>query len=361
VQTHKIFFTGRRKSLSFWRKKFYRIEQTRAGELEGFRAEPRLKRTLIPGRSDIIFARNWPEGTTDTQLAEIVRRIERYDDGRRLIINPQSSFHLADSKDRSFDAWSRAGLECPAHWVLETDPDDPDDLACVEQALALLETHPRILLRTNNEWESRGLYFVERGTTPDRVREILLQLKERVARWGKARSDMRILAVAYVDTRDSEGYGSVFRAYVLLDHVFGYRAMVSKQLDFHLFDMAPDCFERWVEANRELTNMIEDPAFSSKLVRAVTALGNNIGALDFLVRDGEPVFLELNPMWAGFHGPYDMGNEGFQRLLEKTEDRWSKELPNVVELLDVVDFYRRMYAYIADHAERRLQASRSTD
>ena len=97
--------------------------------------------------------------------------------------------------------------------------------------------------------------------------------------------------------------------------------------------------------------MFADPAISTEIMRAVTSLGNNIGGLDFLMREGKPVFLELNPVWGGVKGPYDFGNEDFQRLLEKTEDSWSRELPNVVENLDVVEFYRRMYAYIADYAD----------
>jgi biotin carboxylase len=322
--------------------------------MDGLRGEPRLKRTLIPGRSDIIFARNWPEGTTDTDLAAITRLIERYDDGRRLVTNPQSSFLLADSKDRSYDAWSRAGLQCPRHWVLETDPEDPADPGCVEQALALLETHPRILLRTNNEWEGRNMHFVDRETPADRVREILLQLKEHVAWWRRKRGDMRILVVEYVDTRDAEGYGILARAYVVLDHVFNYHVVVGDGMNIHMRDMTPECYERWLEANREVRRMLADPAISAEIVRAVTSLGNNIGGLDFLVREGKPVFLELNPMWGGTHGGYDFGNEDLRHLLEKTEDRWSKELPNVVENLDVVEFYRRMYTYIADYAERWL-------
>ena len=319
--------------------------------MDGLRGEPRLRRTLIPGRSDIIFARNRPERTTDSDLAAITRLIERYDDGRRLVINPQSSFLLADSKDRSYDAWSRAGLQCPRHWVLETDPDDPADLGCVERALALLESHPRILLRTNNEWGGRSTHFVDRETPTDRVREILLQLKKHLTRWRHTRSDTRILAVEYVDTRDAGGYAILTRAYVVLDHVFNYHVVVSDRMNIHMHDMTPECYERWLEANREVRRMFADPAISTEIMRAVTSLGNNIGGLDFLMREGKPVFLELNPVWGGVKGPYDFGNEDFQRLLEKTEDSWSRELPNVVENLDVVEFYRRMYAYIADYAD----------
>ena len=41
-----------------------------------------------------------------------------------------------------------------------------------------------------------------------------------------------------------------------------------------------------------------------------------------------------------------------ERKLEETEDYWSKELPNLVENLNVVEFYRGMYEQIADYADR---------
>ena len=38
--------------------------------------------------------------------------------------------------------------------------------------------------------------------------------------------------------------------------------------------------------------------------------------------------------------------------MQMTEPRWSKELPNIVENLDVVSFYTSMYEYIGEYAER---------
>jgi len=88
------------------------------------------------------------------------------------------------------------------------------------------------------------------------------------------------------------GFGDVGRACVLLDRVINYYAMVSDRLEFRAANMVPEVFERWVEANRELRRRFDQPDFSSQLVQAVAAVGNNTGAVDFLLRDGRRLLVE---------------------------------------------------------------------
>ncbi len=117
MQARKIFFIGRKHGLRFW-KVGLKLETKRTGEVPAFRRQRKLRRTLIPGRAEIIFARNRPENTTDEQLAALSSFIDRYDDGTRLIVNPLRSFQNADSKDRAFSIWTDAGIPCPRHWVI---------------------------------------------------------------------------------------------------------------------------------------------------------------------------------------------------------------------------------------------------
>ena len=175
----------------------------------------------------------------------------------------------------------------------------------------------------------------------------------------RTRRDTRVVAIEYVDARDAAGFAILGRAFVLLDRVINYHAMVSDKLEFRVADMVPEVFERWVEANRELRRRIEHPDFSSQLVRAVAAVGNNIGAVDFLLRDGVPILLEVNPIWGAVPRRYSFGNAGFERMVEQTEDFWSKELPNIAYNLDVVRFYREMYGYIAEYLDRGSEYDRS--
>ncbi len=351
MQTRRIYFVGLRQGLRVWKTRRF-IEQHRRGEDEGFRLQPRLRRTRIPGRAEVLFARNRPERTADPDLAALTRFVDRLDDGTRLVINPPRHFLLADSKDRAFEAWTREGLACPRCWELETNQDDPRDLGCVDQIAALLETEPRIVLRTNNEWESRNLFIVDGDTPRDRIHQVVRSLKEHTAGLRRTRRDTRVVAIEYVDARDPAGFAILGRAFVLLDRVINYHAMVSDKLEFRVADMVPEVFERWVEANRELRRRIDHPDFSSQLVRAVAAVGNNIGAIDFLLRDGVPILLEVNPLWGAVPRRYSFGNADFERLVEQTEDFWSKELPNIAYNLDVVRFYREMYDYIAEYLDR---------
>ena len=318
----KIYFAGRHSLLSL--KQFPRtVERPRRGEFKGFHQQNKVRRTLIPSRADIIFARNCPEDTTDNDLARIRGLIDRVDDGSRLIINPQKDFHKFDSKDRAFEAWTCAGLQCPRFWALDTDHDDPEDVSCVDQLLSLLDVAPRILLRTNNDCASNGMHLIDRDTPQEQLHQIMQSLKARVAGLRKTRCDSRTFAVEFVDARDSDGYTTLVRAFVLLERVIGYFAVVSDRPHFLVSDMIPEDFDRWIQANKDLRKMVEDPKTESEIVRSVSAVGNNVGAVDLLVRDGTPIFLEVNPHWGGVPGPYSFGTEAFEKLLEKTEDHWS--------------------------------------
>jgi len=348
----RIYFVGRDQGLRFWKTRLG-LEKHRRGELAGLRSQPRTRRTRIPTRADVISVRNKPENTTDAELEELTRFVERYEDGTRLVINPPKSFLLCDSKDRAFSAWSAHGLVCPRHWVLETDPDDPEDFACAEQVRALLETESRILLRTNNEAGGQGLYVVDREMSPKGLLEVIRVLKERTARLRRIRRDTRIIAVEYVDAHDSDGYTALHRAFVLFDRVVGYFAVVSDRFNIHPWDMTFEVFDRWLEANRELRGLIEASGAASDIVRAVQVLGNNIGAVDFLVREGVPTVLEVNPLWGTVpQARFAFGDEAFEAHLEATEDSWSKELPHIAENLDPDGFYHRMYGTIAERADQ---------
>lgn len=351
MQSKKICFIGRHNfPRHCWRNIVYRLERARPGELEGFRQQTSLRAIRAIANADVVYARNCPEKTDDRGLARLQRMITRVDDGSRLIVNPQDCFLNADSKDRAFSGWSGAGLLCPRHWVLPIDS-DPRDV--VDQVRELLQAESRILLRTNNETRSLGLYVVDRDTAADRIVEAVHDLKHRVDRLRRTRSDTRAIAVQYADTRDADGLAILARAFVLFDRIIGYFAVVSDKLQFRVSSMGPELFDRFVAANQRLREIIEDPQRSSEITRSVSCLGNNIGAVEFLIRaDGRPLFLETNPLWGGVPGPYAFGNDEFTKLMQQTEDFWSTELPNIADNLNVVPFYRDMYESIAARADQ---------
>ena len=353
MRKQSIWFVGRYDLPPHrWKRAFRPLERARRGEREGFARQRRLTRTRTPVEADIVFVRNNPEKTTDAALALLQQKIHRVDDGTRLIINPQRDFQTVDSKDRAFSAWTNAGITCPRHWVVR-----PDSL---EWLLALIQTEGRLLLRTNNEATSHGLRIVDRDMSPERVERVLRGLQLRESMHRLRRRDTRIIAVEYIDARDRDGYATLGRAFVLLDRIIGYFASVSDKLEFRVKDMVPEVLERFFVANAQLRKSIAG-SVGEEIVRSVSSLGNNIGAVDFLVQDGQPVFLEVNPIWGEVPGPYAFGNKDFQQLMQKTESRWSKELPNIVENLDVVSFYTNMYDYIGQYAERtRSERSAST-
>ena len=355
VEAKKIFFVGRQSlPWHYWTSPLVRVELGRRGELEGFAQQSRLSLAEDLHDADVVFVRNCPERTSDRALRAIQGMIAEVDDGTRLVINPPKSFHTFDSKERAFATWEAAGVACPRHWMLPSAARDPLGTAALDLIQGLLEKMPRLLLRTNNETGSNGLHVVDGSTPRPQILRLVLWLRARAGVLKSIRNDTRVIVVEYIDARDGDGYATLGRAFVLLNRVIGYFAAVSDELEFRVSKMVPDAFERFVEANKRLRQLVEDPAIASQLVRAVSSLGNNIGALDFLVRNGKPVFLELNPLWGEVPGPYAFGNQRFQDLLRQTEERWRRELPNVVENLDVAGFYRQMYDHIGQFAQTRF-------
>lgn len=342
MDTCQIFFVGLSQGRRLWRNRPHRLEKHRWGELEGLRAQPRTRRTYRPQKAHVIFARNMPERTSDRQLEELQAFIEPWNKGSRLEVNPLGVFHTVDSKDRAFEAWTRAGLPCPRCWPLDS----------AAQVLSLLETHPRLVLRTNNETQSLGMHIVDRDTSAGELSQIVNSVKTRAAQKRDVRRDTRAIAVEYVDVRDSDGYATLARVFVLFDRIIGYFAVVSDEPVFRVTYQRVETYDRWIEANHALRDLVEDPVRESAIVQAVSSLGTNIGAVDLLLQEGSPVFLEVNPLWGSVPGPYAFGDETFKALLRERESHWSAELPNITENLDVVGFYRRMYGLIADQAER---------
>ncbi len=339
----RIFFFGLSQGRRLWRNRPHRLEKHRRGELEGLRAQPRARRTYRPDKAQVIFARNMPERTSDRQLDELQAFVDPWSNGTHLQINPLDAFHTVDSKDRAFQAWSEAGLPCPRHWQLHS----------VGQVSSLLEAHPRLVLRTNNETQSLGMHVVDRDTSASELTQIVHSLGMRAALMQSRRRDTRAIAVEYIDPRDADGYATLARVFALFDKIIGYFAVVSDEPIFRVTYQRVETYDRWIAANQALRDLVEDPRRGSAIVKAVSSLGTNIGAVDLLLEEGSPIFLEVNPLWGSVPGPYAFGDEDFKAQLREREPHWSRELPNITDNLDVVGFYQRMYGLIADQAERQ--------
>ena len=104
---------------------------------------------------------------------------------------------------------------------------------------------------------------------------------------------------------------------------------------------------RFIEKNYEFSILL--PKIKNKIIKSVKVLGNNIGAVEFLLVDNKPFFIELNPMWGGHAARNGFGDFEMMKYLLKNQDSLIKKIPNIYKWLDYKSFYKGMYSEIRDY------------
>ena len=338
----RIYFIGLYQG--FRKKKFhdhYRIERRRRHESEAAVLTGGLRQTFNISEADVIFCRNIPERTTDQDVERIESRIATYRDSR-LIVNDIKSFYASDLKDESYTLWKKAGLLVPNHIVLS------DPKLARSQLDAFKKSYARIILRTNNESGGDGLVILEPNADEKLITATLENLFARVESARKNRKHSRVMAVEFIETTTRSGFSEAYRAHVVLDRVLSFYGVGAQKPEIHYRDASPDDYDYFVDLNLKLHAFMDDPLFRKQIIDGVSILGNNLGAIDFLIKDGQPVFLELNPLWGA-----TLQRSGFGPLQPAIRRHWKDvqtRLPGLAEFLKSRQFYRKMYAILAANA-----------
>jgi len=102
----------------------------------------------------------------------------------------------------------------------------------------------------------------------------------------------------------------------------------------------------FVSANKEFKDIL--PLIKDDLIKAVNVLGCNIGALEFFIVDGQPCFLELNPIWGGHASRGGFGDKEMMKYLDSNKDELITDIPNIYRWLDYKSYYTKMYSIIRD-------------
>ena len=338
----RIYFIGLHQG---FRKKIfrdhYRIERRRRHESEAAVLTGGLRQTFKISEADVIFCRNIPERTSDKDVERIESRIAPYRDSH-LIVNDIKSFYSSDLKDESYTLWKGAGHLVPDHIILT------DRKLARSKVDLFKERYARIILRTNNESGGDGLVIIEPDEDEKLITDTLEKLFDRVESAKKDRKHSRVMAVEFIETTTRPGFSEVYRAHVVFDRVLSFYGVGAQKREIHYRDASPDEYGYFIELNLKLHALMDDPLFRKQIIDGVRILGNNLGAIDFLVKDGQPVFLELNPLWGA-----TLQRSGFGPLQPAIRAHWKDiqiRLPGLAGFLKSRQFYRKMYATIAANA-----------
>jgi len=336
-----IYFIGRRQGHNYYKYLPSKIENLRKYEEIGFNNTDYLYRTYFKNSSNIIFFRNKPEKTTDSIVKSLNKELLNIKN--KLIINDIRSFYNYDSKDLTFEIWTRSNLFCPNFLSFSKKDLNKKNDALIKIA-NFLKIYKKIILRTNNETGSRGLYVLD---NENQIELILKKLKKRMNHLLNDRNDTKIMCVEYVETKDCKGYRDLYRVHVLFDKIICYYVSSSKQNILYNSLMSKQDIDRFIQKNHDFGILL--PKIKNEIIKSVKVLGNNIGAVELLLVDNKPFFIELNPMWGGHAGRHGFGDSEMMKYLLTNQDDLIKKIPNVYKWLDYKTFYKSIYSDIRDY------------
>jgi len=332
-----IHFIGRRQGLYPFTNSRWFLENSRNKELAGLRKVNNLKIVNSIKKADIIFFRHKPENTTDSDFKRLFN-IEK--NSTKKIINPISSFYNYDLKDRSFSLWEKNGLSTPSYIKLNIYNKDVKEE--YHKIANFIKKYERILLRTNNETGSKGIFYLDSACSENDIIKSFDSIRNRMIVRLENHGKTNIIAVEYIKSNSTNAYNYLNRVHVIDNHLLGGYVIVNKKNIFHAKHMQLNDYNEFIIKNKELSHFLKDDKIIKKIMKSFQVLGNNLGAIEFFINNNEMIFLELNPMWAG---NYNCFGEIQGRLLEQ-EKVLSKEIPMIYNWLNKKKYYKKMYEHL---------------
>lgn len=287
-----IHFIGRRQGLYPFTNSRWFLENSRYKELAGLRNVSNLKIVNSIKKSDVIFIRNKPESTIDQQVKKIDSILKKYRE-YKLVINDVKDFNNVDNKDITFTIWKNNDVRCPDYCVLN--PLNIDE--SIEKITTMLSEKESILLRINNRTGGTAMKKIDSDFDKMEIVQQLDKLSKKVIDYRDDRALTNIIAVEHINNGNGK-YTHAFRAHILNDEIISFYVAISKTLVVSMTKLEDGDLKEFVRINIKYAELLNNVSFKNKILKAMNCI-TNMGAVDFLLVDDEPIFLEINPMWKG--------------------------------------------------------------
>ena len=344
MKRSKIYFIGRKQGFGKRRWRLSHLENRRYKEYEGLKeASHCIIQTRFISQADSIWVRVRPEFTTDNEVVRINERLEPYRK-EKTIINDTSSFYNYDSKDRTFGIWEKEKIPCPKFLPISPIDADNDIDSTITRIKEFIDENGKVFLRTNNETAANGMSLLDRDTSKKEITEKLQTLINRCKSFLQKRKDTRIVLVQFIKPQADQNFNDLYRVHILLGKVLSYYVVTADLDVFHNCDMDLNSLNRFIELNTSISEVVE--THKETIIKASEVLGCNLGAIEFFIRDGKPIFLEFNPMWGGQASKIGFGNSKFQSYLLENKKDLSEKIPNVYFFLNYKSYYKDLFKNI---------------
>ena len=326
-----IHFVGRKQGLYPLTNSKWFLENSRYGELTGLRKVPNLEIVNSIKKTDIIFIRNKPESTTDQKVQEINSIIKDYR-ADKLVINDIKDFNNVDNKDITFTIWKNNNISCPDYCVLN--PLNLDE--SIEQINTMLSTKESILLRINNRTGGAAMKKIKSNFDNYKIIQQLEKLSAKVINYRETRALTNLIAVEHINNGNGN-YTHAFRAHILNDEIISFYVAISKSLVVSMTKLEDGDLNEFIRINSKFAELLNNDSFKKKILKAMKSI-TNMGAVDFLLVDDEPIFLEINPMWKGNFFEKNFGDNKI--LLD-----WFYKKPELEEIISNVFQFKNPIKY----------------
>ena len=341
-QNKFIHFIGRVQGIFPFTNTNWFLENSRNKEINGINNLPNLKITNSITKSDIIFIRNKPESTTDKQVKKIESLIKNFR-SNKIIINDIKDFDSIDNKDITFNIWKQKNISCPEHSILNP-LDIEESIQIINGMLAIKES---VLLRINNRTGGTAMQKIDISTPKKLVKEYLKKLSIDVLNYRSERALTNLLAVEHINNGNNI-YTHAFRAHILNNEIISFYVAISKTLVVSMTKLENADLDEFVRINTYFSNLLKNKTFKDKILNAMNSI-SNMGAVDFLIVNDEPIFLEINPMWKGNFFEKNYGNNKvLNKWFYKTPEIENK-IPNIFEFKYPIKYWEKFYTKLSNN------------
>jgi len=349
LRKSKIYFIGRKQGFGKRRWRLSHIENRRMDETKGLKAaHDSIIQTRFISSADSIWVRVRPEFTTDKEVERIDRRLKPYRNSKT-IINDVAFFHNYDSKDRTFELWKNKGIPCPEFLSLSLSEAENNIEATIAKIKKFVDKNGKVFMRTNNETAANGMCLLDKESSVEFIVEKMQDLVQRCKNFIDTRKDTRIVLVEFIKPDKKDGNIDLYRVHLLLGNILSYYAVTAKLDIFHNCDMDARDLDRFIDLNRSISKIVEK--HKDIILEAAEVLGCNLGAVEFFVKDGRPVFLEFNPMWGGQASKVGFGNAQIQDYLFENREDLIEQIPNIYSFLDYKNYYKTLFESIHNYCD----------
>ena len=351
MKKSKIYFIGQKQGFGKRRWRLSHLENRRQDEASGLKeASDSITQTRFISSADSIWVRVRPEFTTDKEIERIDKRITPHRQ-EKTIINDVNSFYNYDSKDRTFEIWHKENIPCPDYLSISPQDAEKDIESTVSKIKKFIDKHEKVFLRTNNETAANGMFLLDGESPKELIIEKIQELVQRCKSFLKKRKDTRIVLVQFIIPEEKKGYMDLYRVHLLFGNILSYYVVTAKLDIFHNCDMGANNLNRFIDLNKSISKIVDK--HKKTILAASKVLGCNLGAVEFFIRDGNPVFLEFNPMWGGQASKIGFGNAELRSYLLMNQEDLAKQIPNIYSFLDYKNYYRTLFESIHTYCKSK--------